>query len=181
MRPTLVAMISTGNRLSAALGPLRRGLEKLPVVRPLLPDTGVPFQLVHHDDVAAAIAAAAVGEGEPGVYNLAAPDEITTADLARELGWATVPVRRPPSPRSPLRSSARRLRPAIAEWINAFRTPVLMDCSKASRELGIAEWRSAAETLRRDDRRRARARPALAPPAPAGSVPGVIGSGEWPR
>ena len=32
------------------------------------------------------------GEGEPGVYNLAAPDEITTADLARELGWATVPV-----------------------------------------------------------------------------------------
>ena len=72
--------------------PLRKGLERLPVVRPVLPDTGVPFQLVHTEDVAAAIAAAVAGEGEPGVYNLAAPDELTTADLARELGWATVPV-----------------------------------------------------------------------------------------
>ena len=145
--PTLVAMISTGNRLSAALGPLRRGLEKLPVVRPLLPDTGVPFQLVHHDDVAAAIAAAAVGEGEPGVYNLAAPDEITTADLARELGWATIPVPKPAVDAVAAAIERAPLTPAIAEWINAFRTPVLMDCSKASRELGIAEWRPASETL----------------------------------
>ena len=145
--PTLIAMISTGNRLSAALGPLRRGLEKLPLVRPVLPDTGVPFQLVHHDDVAAAIAAATVGEGEPGVYNLAAPDEITTADLARELGWGTVPV--PKAAVSAVAAAIERapLTPAIAEWINAFRTPVLMDCSKASRELGIAEWRPASETL----------------------------------
>ena len=104
---------------------------------PLLPDTGVPFQLVHHDDVAAAIAAAAVGEGEPGVYNLAAPDEITTADLARELGWATVPV--PKAAVGAVAAAIERapLTPAIAEWINAFRTPVLMDCSKAGRELGI--------------------------------------------
>ena len=142
-------------------GPLRRGLEKLPLVRPVLPDTGVPFQLVHHDDVAAAIAAATVGEGEPGVYNLAAPDEITTADLARELGWATIPV--PKAAVSAVAAAIERapLTPAIAEWINAFRTPVLMDCSKASRELGIAEWRPASETLAGDDRRGARARPAL--------------------
>ena len=26
-------------------------------------------------------------------------------------------------------------------------SPLLMDCSKASRELGIAEWRPASETL----------------------------------
>ena len=97
----------------------------------------MPFQLVHHDDVAAAIAAAAVGEGEPGVYNLAAPDEITTADLARELGWATVPV--PKAAVSAVAAAIERapLTPAIAEWINAFRTPVLMDCSKAGRELGL--------------------------------------------
>ena len=145
--PTLVAMLTTGNRLTAALAPLRRGLERLPLVRPLLPDTGVPFQLVHHDDVAAAIAAAVAGEGEPGVYNLAAPDEITTADLARELGWATVPV-----PRAAISAVAAAidrapLTPAFAEWINAFRTPVLMDSSKAERELGLGGWRSAAETL----------------------------------
>lgn len=145
--PTLIVMISTGNRLSAALTPLRRGLEKLPLVRPVLPDTGVPFQLVHHDDVATAVAAAAVGEGEPGVYNLAAPDEITTADLARELGWATIPVPKPAVDAVAAAIERAPLTPAIAEWINAFRTPVLMDCSKASRELGIAEWRPASETL----------------------------------
>ena len=145
--PTLIAMISTGNRLTAALAPLRRGLEKLPLVRPLLPDTGVPFQLVHHDDVAAAIAAATVGEGEPGVYNLAAPDEIATSDLARELGWATIPVPKPAVDAVAAAIERAPLTPAIAEWVNAFRTPVLMDCTKAGRELGITEWRPAAETL----------------------------------
>jgi UDP-glucose 4-epimerase len=145
--PTLIAMITSGNRLSAALAPLRRGLEKLPLVRPLLPDTGVPFQLVHTDDVAAAIAAAVAGEGEPGIYNLAAPDELTTADLARELGWATIPV--PKAAVSAVAAAIDRapLTPAIAEWINAFRTPVLMDSSKASRELGIDDWCSGAATL----------------------------------
>ena len=39
-------------------------------LRPVLPDPGVPFQLVHHDDVAAALCAAVTGEGEPGIYNL---------------------------------------------------------------------------------------------------------------
>ena len=145
--PTLVTMLTTGNRLLAALAPLRRGLERLPLVRPLLPDTGVPFQLVHTDDVAAAIAAAVAGDGEPGVYNLAAPDEVTSADLARELGWATVPVPKPAVAAVAAAIERAPLTPALAEWINAFRTPVLMDCSKAARELGISEWRSAAETL----------------------------------
>jgi nucleoside-diphosphate-sugar epimerase len=144
--PTLVSMMTTGNRLTAALAPLRKGLEKLPVVKPVIPDTGLPFQLVHTEDVAAAIAAAVVGEGEPGVYNLAAPDEITTADLARELGWATVPV--PKAAVSAVAAAIDRapLTPAILEWVAALRTPVLMDSSKAARELGI-EWRSGAETL----------------------------------
>jgi nucleoside-diphosphate-sugar epimerase len=144
--PTLVTMMTTGNRLGAALAPLRKGLERLPVVRPVLPDTGVPFQLVHHDDVAAAIVAGAAGEGEPGIYNLAAPDELTTADIARELGWATIPV--PKAAVDAVAAAIERapLTPAIAEWINAFRVPVLMDSSKAA-ALGIGEWRSAADTL----------------------------------
>jgi UDP-glucose 4-epimerase len=144
--PTLVTMLTTGNRLTAALAPLRRGLERLPVVKPLIPDTGVPFQLVHTEDVAAAIAAAVAGEGEAGFYNLAAPDEITTADLARELGWATIPVPKPAIAAVAAAIERAPLTPAIAEWINAFRTPVLMDSSKAASELGI-EWRSGAQTL----------------------------------
>ncbi len=145
--PTLVGMLTTGNRLGAALAPLRKGLERLPLVRPVLPDTGVPFQLVHHDDVAAAIAGAAAGEGASGVYNLAAPDEITTADLARELGWATVPVPRAAVAAVATAIDRAPLTPAFAEWINAFRTPVLMDSQKAERELGLGGWRSGAETL----------------------------------
>ncbi len=113
----------------------------------MIPDTGVPFQLVHTDDVAAAIAAAVAGEGEPGVYNLAAPDEVTTADLARELGWATVPVPRPAIAAVAAAIERAPMTPAILEWISAFRSPVLMDSSKASAELGIGEWRSASETL----------------------------------
>src|SRR6266545_3679635 len=37
---------------------------------PLVPDPGIPLQLIHHDDVAAAIALAAHGAGKPGAYNL---------------------------------------------------------------------------------------------------------------
>jgi nucleoside-diphosphate-sugar epimerase len=144
--PTLVTMMTTGNRLTAALAPLRKGLERLPIVKPVIPDTGLPLQLVHTEDVASAIAAAVTGDGPPGIYNLAAPDEITTADLARELGWATVPV--PKAAISAVAAAIDRapLTPAILEWVNALRTPVLMDSSKAARELGI-EWRSSAETL----------------------------------
>jgi len=42
-----------------------------------MPDPGVAMQLVHHDDVATAIALAAMGAGEPGAYNLAADGEVS--------------------------------------------------------------------------------------------------------
>src|SRR5215212_9262633 len=71
---------------------LRRGMERLPLVAPVLPDPGVPFQLVHHDDVASAMAAAICGDGPAGVYNLAGEGRIQVSDLARALGWRAVPV-----------------------------------------------------------------------------------------
>ena len=52
-------------------GPVLRLLDGVPILRPVLPDPGVPFQLVHHDDVASAMRAAVLGRGKPGVYNLA--------------------------------------------------------------------------------------------------------------
>jgi nucleoside-diphosphate-sugar epimerase len=58
----------------------------------VLPDPGVPFQLVHHDDVATALRAGVVGRGEPGAYNLAAAGEITMSDLAAAIGYRTVPM-----------------------------------------------------------------------------------------
>ena len=145
--PALVTNLGSGNVAADLLGPMRRALDAAPVVKPVLPNPGTRFQLVHHDDVAAAVAAAVVGEGEPGAYNLAADDEITVADIARELGWLSVPV-----PRAAIGALASAVRlaplvPAEAQWVNAFRRPVLMDCSRAKRTLGWAPRRSSRETL----------------------------------
>ena len=60
-----------------------RLLEALPIISPVLPDAGVPFQLVHHDDVASAVRAAVLGRGTPGTYNLAADDAIRVRDVAQ--------------------------------------------------------------------------------------------------
>ena len=42
-------------------GAVRALFDQVPVLKPVLPDSGVPFQLVHHDDVADALVAATVG------------------------------------------------------------------------------------------------------------------------
>ena len=126
---------------------LRRGIEKLPLLSPVLPDPGVPFQLVHHDDVARAMAAAICGDGPPGVYNLAGEGEVRIRDVARALGWRWVPV-----PRAAVNlgtAAARRLSfvsPKL-EWAIAADTPVLMDTEKARRELGWRPAHDADETL----------------------------------
>ena len=88
LRPCIVAGPDALGMIEAIPWPIRRA----PLT--VLPDPGTRFQLVHHDDVATALVAAARGVGEPGVYNLAGPGELTAADLARELGWRRVPVPR---------------------------------------------------------------------------------------
>lgn len=127
---------------------LRKGIEKLPLVKPVLPDPGMPIQLVHHDDVARAMAAAICGDGPPGVYNLAGEGEIGVAEIARELGWRSIPL---PGPAvNAGAAAARRLTFASSklEWATALDTPVLMDTAKARRDLGWHPQHSAGETLR---------------------------------
>ena len=102
----------------------------------MLPNPGTPFQLVHTDDVALALAAAVRGDGPPGVYNLAGAGTITVADLARALGWRSVPV-----PKAGVALTAGvvdllPLMPPQASWLNAFRVPVVMDTERARGELG---------------------------------------------
>jgi UDP-glucose 4-epimerase len=127
---------------------LRKGVEKLPLLGPVLPDPGVPVQLVHHDDVARGMAAAICGEGPAGVYNLAGEGEVRIADIARELGWRSIPVPRPAVGIGT--AAARRLSFASSrlEWASAADTPVLMDATKACRDLGWQPRHDAAETLR---------------------------------
>ena len=118
-----------------------------PMLKPVIPDNGVPFQLVHHDDVASALRAAALGSGRPGVYNLAGPGTLTMRDLAADLGWYAVPV-----PELAVDAAAELARlpfvPQKTQWINALRVPVVMDTAKAQRELRWRPRYGARETLR---------------------------------
>jgi UDP-glucose 4-epimerase len=114
----------------------------------VLPDPGVTFQLVHHDDVATALRAGVLGRGEPGAYNLAGDGEITMGDLAGALGYRTVPM-----PKLAVEATAELVArlpflPEEATWVEALRRPVLMDTAKARR---LLRWRpryDARETLR---------------------------------
>ena len=126
-------------------------LEGVPILKPVLPDPGVPFQLIHHDDVATAMRAGVLGRGQPGVYNLAGPGMLTVGQLATELGWYSIPV-----PRLTVDALAETIGhlgslpalPAQAQWIAAFREPVIMDTTKARRELRWRPKHDALGTLR---------------------------------
>jgi nucleoside-diphosphate-sugar epimerase len=122
-------------------GPLRRA------VPPVLPDPGIPFQLVHHDDVASALVAAARGSGEPGAYNLAGAGTITLGDLARAIGYHAIAV---PARLLDLAALGADLplMPSLAQWVNASRVPVVMDTAKARRALRWRPRHDTAETLR---------------------------------
>jgi UDP-glucose 4-epimerase len=140
----LIPLLAVGQRMP---GPLRWALGKVPELRPVLPDPGVPFQLVHHDDVASALVAAVVGHGEPGIYNLAGPGQLTITDLAHALGWHAVPA---PHLAVSATAEAVALMPFLpdeAAWIEAIRRPVLMDTTRARRRLHWLPHYDASATL----------------------------------
>jgi nucleoside-diphosphate-sugar epimerase len=129
-------------------GAVRALFDQVPILKPVLPDPGVPFQLVHHDDVALALRAAVLGRGAPGVYNLAGPGEVTMRDLAGALGYYTVPV-----PELAVDATAEVIArlpflPDEASWIEAARIPVLMDTAKARSQLGWRPRHDALDTLK---------------------------------
>jgi nucleoside-diphosphate-sugar epimerase len=139
-----IPYVRIGERLPRVVRAL---FDQVPILKPVIPDPGVPFQLVHHDDVASALKAAVLGKGEPGVYNLAGDGEITLSDLADALRWYSVPV-----PDLALDATAELVSrlpflPAEATWVNAGRVPVVMDTSKAKRKLRWRPRHSTRETL----------------------------------
>ena len=84
-----------------------------------------------------------------------APGELTIADLARALGWYSVPV-----PELAVDAAAELVArlpflPAEAQWIEAVRAPVLMDTAKARRELRLAAAPRRSRDAAADGRRRA--------------------------
>jgi UDP-glucose 4-epimerase len=145
--PALFDAMPWRQAIAALPGALRGPLAAATSVLPLLPDPGVPLQLVHHDDVASAIALAATGAGEPGAYNLAGDGEVSFTDIARAAGVQSVPV-----PSIAVRAASAALAalpmvPSMAEWIHVARTSVVMDTARAKKLLGWQPEHTSAETL----------------------------------
>jgi UDP-glucose 4-epimerase len=144
---TLITAILEQLQLGGRLPQVTAFLKSVPYLKPVLPDPGTPFQLVHHDDVARALVAAVTGRGEPGIYNLAGDGTISFGDLASGLGWYSVPV-----PNFAVDATAELIAripfaPAELSWINAARVPVIMDTQKARDTLGWEPRYDTRETL----------------------------------
>jgi UDP-glucose 4-epimerase len=145
--PTLIEELTRNFALGERIPPVRALIRAVPGLEPALPDPGVPFQLVHHDDVAEAVQAAVLGQGEPGIYNLAADGEITMGDVAREMGWHRLPV-----PGIAVAGAAEvisrvPLMPSALEWVHAVRVPSIMSTDRAKQQLGWQPRHDAHQTL----------------------------------
>jgi UDP-glucose 4-epimerase len=129
-------------------GPARRVIEALPLLKPPFPDPGIPMQLIHHDDVAAAIALAVTTTSAPsGAYNLAGDGVLSLSEVGVALGARPVKVPRVAAVATSELISRIPFVPSALEWLHAGRTSVVMDTSKARNQLGWQPKFSAAQTL----------------------------------
>jgi UDP-glucose 4-epimerase len=135
-------------RLSEAMpDAVRRLLDFMPMLRPVIPDPGTRFQLVHEDDVASAFVAGVLGKGQPGPYNLAGSGTLKMNDLAAALGWYSIPI-----PEMAVEATAEviarlPLTPPQLAWIHSVRKEVLMKTDRARKELGWKPKYSSRRTL----------------------------------
>jgi UDP-glucose 4-epimerase len=114
---------------------------------PLMPDPGIPMQLVHHDDVASAIALAATGAGESGAYNLGADGTVSLSEVARATGSRAIRVPAVTVTAASAVLARLPMVPAMAEWIHATRTSVVMDTTRAKTILGWQPAYTSRQTL----------------------------------
>jgi nucleoside-diphosphate-sugar epimerase len=125
-----------------------RFLQGMPILKPVIPDAGPQFQLVHEDDVASAFLAGALGRGQPGPYNLAARGRLSLGDVADALGWYSMPL-----PDAAVEATAEVVTrlpglPAEFSWLQAARKPVWMRTTRAQKELGWRPKHTAKATLK---------------------------------
>jgi nucleoside-diphosphate-sugar epimerase len=128
--------------------PVLRFLQGMPALKPVVPDAGPAFQLVHEDDVASAFVAGTLGRGSPGPYNLAARGRLTLGDVAQALGWYAFPL-----PDAAVELTAEVVArvpglPAEVSWLQAARKPVWMRTTRAQKELGWKPKHTARATLK---------------------------------
>jgi len=119
----------------------------VPLLKMPVADPGFPMQLVHHDDVAAAIALAATTDAAPGAYNIAGDGEVSISEVVTALGGR--PVRVPAAAASAASAVIAHLPfvPSPLEWLHTARVSMVMDTTKAKTQLGWKPKYTAAETL----------------------------------
>jgi nucleoside-diphosphate-sugar epimerase len=145
LRPALLFKAEAADRIRRLfLGTLVPQRLVRPGRLPVLPEVpGLRAQALHTDDAADAFRRAVVDASARGAYNLAAEPVLDAATLAAWLGTTTVRV-----PLGPVRAAVRaswalRLHPVDAGWIDlAVRSP-LLDCTRATTELGWVPQHSA--------------------------------------
>lgn len=147
-RATALADSMPWRQISRRLpGPLREAAGVVQGLLPLMPDPGVPMQLVHSDDVATAIALAVVGAGQAGAYNLAGDGEVSLREVANATGTQAYRVPHALATAASAAVAMMPLLPAAAEWVHAARTSVVMDTSRAKNVLGWHPEYTSRETL----------------------------------
>jgi UDP-glucose 4-epimerase len=129
-------------------GAVRSLLSSMPVLKPVIPDPGTRFQLVHEDDVASAFLAGVVGKGEPGAYNLAGKGTLTMSDLADALGWYSLPI--PDRAATATAEVVTRLprMPDSVGWLHSVRKEVLLKTDRATKQLGWKPEHTGRATLK---------------------------------
>lgn len=129
-------------------GLVRRITRAVPLLKPPMPDPGTLLQLVHHDDVAAAVALAVTSPtAPPGAYNIAGDGVLSMSDIGDALGARPVKVPRTAAVAASGVISRLPFVPSALEWLHAGRASVVMDTSKAKERLGWVPRYTAAETL----------------------------------
>jgi UDP-glucose 4-epimerase len=124
-----------------------RLLGSLPALKPVIPDPGARFQLVHSEDVARAFVAGVRGVGEPGPYNLAAGGTLTFSHLASALGWYSVPIPKVAVEATADIAARLPLVPESVGWLHSVRKPVLMKTDRAKTRLKWRPQHTARRTL----------------------------------
>jgi UDP-glucose 4-epimerase len=124
-----------------------RLLGSLPVLKPVIPDPGTRFQLVHEEDVASAFVAGVRGAGEPGPYNLAGAGTLTMSEVAGALGWYSVPIPKLAVDATAEIATRLPLLPDSVAWLHSVRKPVLMKTDRARRLLKWRPRHTARQTL----------------------------------
>jgi len=154
LRPPIVLgphAVGAKDLLPGPLAPLGRGLAgragRLPLPVPVLVPA-LPLQFVHEEDLGQAFLLATVAAGPPGPYNVAGDGILTAADVAREFGLIPLALPAGPAQLAARAAAALPFLPPAMQWVEAASHPVIVDTTRAKKELGWVPRYTALEALR---------------------------------